>query len=85
MTIYRDLFTACAELMPHLRVTRLVPEFAAASGGEGPGVVSPAPMTIVRAIILIESLPAVWEMEEVLHDTLSAAYSGFQLGVRTTS
>jgi len=41
-----------AELMPHLRVSSPAP------GG------APA---IIRAILLIESLPAVWEMEEMLY------------------
>ena len=100
VALYRDLFTACAELMPHLRVTPLVPEYAAVTQtherdwitpiqapphhvehhGHDPmnaaasadntkmKSASPAvPLTIIRAIVLIESLPAVWEMEEMLY------------------
>ena len=75
IAIYRDLFTACAELMPHLRLTPLVREFTVKDDGrhalnashdhgeEAPAVLT----TIIRAIILIESLPAVWEMEEMLY------------------
>ena len=73
-------YIACAELMPHLRVTPLVPEFAAThvdqrdyvqgvsedySGterqqqGMASGAPPVVPLTIIRAIVLIESLPAV--------------------------
>lgn len=95
VAIYRDLFTACAELIPHLRVTSLVPEYTAtreqgdwlapaaapqhrlldgdlsserrSNTASSSSVAAVVPLTIIRAIVLIESLPAVWEMEEMLY------------------
>lgn len=94
VAMYRDLFTACAELMPHLRVTSLVPEYTATrdqrdwltpaapqhhlldgdlsserrgNTASSSSVAAMVPLTIIRAVVLIESLPAVWEMEEMLY------------------